>query len=188
MPWENPRVACSLGARPGAPDIVWCAIGSTLSSPFIQIYLSPQLKFFLGLCWTLCIWDKWHLGKLISPRGLWWTSTTKIDYRKRLSPFSFQSPPFWWLMPTQTKANIKYRNVTSLQLWLMCIGYLDLNQLKDYVHMSKNKRVCFLLFNILDHILHHLLGFANLLEKSFQKSFAHSQRYKNIISRSIFKI
>jgi hypothetical protein len=70
----------------------------------------------------------------------------------------------------------------------MCIGYLDLNQLKDYVHMSKNKRDCFILFNILDHILHNLLGFANLLEKSFPKSFAHSQRYNNIISRSIFNI
>jgi hypothetical protein len=49
----------------------------------------------------------------------------------------------------------------------MCLGYLDLNQLKDFLHKSKNKRDCFLLFNILDH-LHHLLVFANLLEKSFQ--------------------
>jgi hypothetical protein len=50
----------------------------------------------------------------------------------------------------------------------MFIGYLDLDQLKDFVHMSKNKRDCFLLFNILDHILHHLLVFANILEKPFQ--------------------
>jgi hypothetical protein len=98
------------------------------------------------LCWTLCTWDKWHLGKLVSPRGLWWTSTTKIDYRKWLSPFPFQSLPFWWLMPTQTKANIKCKIVTSLLFWLMCICYLDLNQLKDFVRMSKNKRDCFLLF------------------------------------------
>jgi hypothetical protein len=62
----------------------------TLKS-LLQIYLSPQLNFFLGLCWTLCTWDKWHLVKLVSPRGLWWTSTTKIDYRKWLSPF-----PFLW--------------------------------------------------------------------------------------------
>jgi hypothetical protein len=50
----------------------------------------PQLNFFLGLRWTLCTWDNWHLGKLVSPRGLWWTSTTKIDYWKWLSPFSFK--------------------------------------------------------------------------------------------------
>jgi hypothetical protein len=95
---------------------------SAHSQVLLQILLSPQLNFFLGLCWTLCAWDKWHLDKLISPRGLWWTSTTKIDYRKWLSPFPFKSLPFWWLMPTQTKANIRYRNVTSLQLRLMCIG------------------------------------------------------------------
>jgi hypothetical protein len=59
-------------------------------------FVSPQLNFFLGLCWTLCTWDKRHLGRLVSPRGLWWTSTTKIDYMKWLSPFPFQSPPFWW--------------------------------------------------------------------------------------------
>jgi hypothetical protein len=148
------------GARPRETRewVVWvelclvCATCSTLLSLLLQICLSPQLNFFLGLCWTLCIWDKRHLGKLVRPRGLWWTSTTKIDYRKWLSPFPFQSPPFWWLMPTQTKANIKRKTVTSLQLWLMCISYLDLNQLKDFTHVSKNKRDCFLLFNILDHI------------------------------------
>jgi hypothetical protein len=102
---KKPGVACSLGRGPGAPDTVRCATGSTLSCPLLQICLCPQLNFFLGLCWTLCTWDKWHLGKLISPRGLWWMSTTKIYYRKWLSPFPFQSPPFWWLMPTQTKAN-----------------------------------------------------------------------------------
>jgi hypothetical protein len=53
-----------------------------------------QLIFFVGLCWTLCTWDKWQLGKLVSPCGLWWTSNTKIDYRKWLSSFLFQSPPF----------------------------------------------------------------------------------------------
>ena len=180
-------MSSSLGDRPGAPDIVRCATGSTLSSPLLQINLSPQLEFFLGLCWTLWTWDKWHLGKLVSPRGLWWTSTTKIYYRKRLSPFPFQSPPFWWLMPTQTKANIERKNVTSLQLWLMCIGYLELNQFKGFVHMSKNKRDCFLLFNILDHICTTCL-FLQTFWKNFSNSFANSQRYKNIISRSVFKI
>jgi hypothetical protein len=148
--------------KPESGLFAWCSFWCTGHCPLghlpahshvlLQILLIPQLNFFLGLCWTLCTWDKWHLDRLVSPRGLWWTSTTKIDYRKWLSSFPFQFPPFWWLMPTQTKANIECKTVTSLQLWLMCIGYLELNQLKDFVHMSKNKRDCFLLFNILDHI------------------------------------
>jgi hypothetical protein len=89
-PQRNPRVAGSLGARPGAPNTVQCATGSTLLSPLLQIKLSPQLELFLGLCWTLCTWDKWHLSKLVSPHGLWWMSTTKIDYWKWLSLFPFQ--------------------------------------------------------------------------------------------------
>jgi hypothetical protein len=180
-------VACSLGARSGAPDNVRCATWQHTLKSLVQIYLSSQLNFFLGLCWTLCTWDIRHLGKLVSSRGLWWTSTTKIDYRKWLSPFPFQSPPFWWLMPTQTKANIKCKIVTSLQLWLMCIGYLDLNQLKDFIHMSKNRRDCFLLFNILDHICTTCL-FLQIFWKMFSNSFANSQRYKNRISKGIFKI
>jgi hypothetical protein len=59
------------------------------SQDLLQINLSRQLGFFLGLCWTLCTWDTWHLDKLVSPRGLCWTSTTKIGYRKWLSPFPF---------------------------------------------------------------------------------------------------
>jgi hypothetical protein len=55
----------------------------------LQTLLYSQLTFFVGLCWTLCTWDQWQLGKLVSPRGLWWTSNTKIDYRKWLSSFPF---------------------------------------------------------------------------------------------------
>jgi hypothetical protein len=53
----------------------------------LQIWLCPQLYFFLGLCWTLCTWDEWYL---VSPRGLCWSSTTKIDFRKWLGAFLFQ--------------------------------------------------------------------------------------------------
>jgi hypothetical protein len=90
-PREFPRVPYSLACGPGVLDTVRCAKGSTLSCPLLQICLCPQLNFFLGLCWTLCTWDKWHLDKLVSPRGLWWTSTTKIEYMKWLGPFPFQS-------------------------------------------------------------------------------------------------
>jgi hypothetical protein len=123
-----------------------------------QTCFCPRLNFFVGLCWTLCTWDKWHLGKLVSPRGLWWTLITKIDYRKWLSLFPFQSPPFWWLMPTQTKTNITCKIVTSFQLWLMCMGYLELNHWKTlYICL----RVMWLLFSYL-HFgphLHHLFVF-----------------------------
>ena len=47
---------------------------------------------------------------------------------------------------------------------------------------------CFLLFNILDHICTTCFVFANLFGKSFSNYFANSQRYMNMIVRSIFKI
>jgi hypothetical protein len=34
----------------------------------------------------------------------------------------------------------------------MCIGYLELYQLKYFKHMTKNEWIYFSLFNILDHI------------------------------------
>jgi hypothetical protein len=70
----------------------------------------------------------------------------------------------------------------------MCIGYLILNQLKDFILVSKINGLLFFLFNILDHICTTCFDFAKLLEKTFSKSFASSQRYKNMIVRSIFKI
>jgi hypothetical protein len=39
----------------------------------------------------------------------------------------------------------------------MSICYLELYQLKDFKHMTKNEWIAFLLFNILDHICTTLL-------------------------------
>jgi hypothetical protein len=39
----------------------------------------------------------------------------------------------------------------------------------------------------LDHICTTQIVFANLLRKSFSKSFANSQRYRNMIARSILR-
>jgi hypothetical protein len=50
----------------------------------------------------------------------------------------------------------------------MCICYLDLNQLKVFLHESKNKCDCFLLFNILDHIYTTCLFLQIILKKYFQ--------------------
>jgi hypothetical protein len=72
---------------------------------------------------------------------LCWSSTTKINYRKWLTQFPFQSPPFWWLMPTQTKANIKCRNLTRLHLWWMWISYLEFKPIES---ITKNAWIAFL--------------------------------------------
>jgi hypothetical protein len=145
--------------------------------------LCLQLNFFLGLCWTLFTWNKWYLDKLVSPHGLRWTSTIKIDYMKWLSPFPFQSPPFWWLMPTQTKANMKSRNVISLQL-----------RYCSRLNHWKTSYICLRMNGLFFSYLTFWTTFALLdcffksLGKIFSNSFASSQRYKNMIGRSIFKI
>jgi hypothetical protein len=61
---------------------------------------------------------------------------------------------------------------------------------KSIESITKNKSewIDFLLFNILDHICTTCLVFANLSGKSFQSLFANSQRYRNDIAISIFKI
>jgi hypothetical protein len=59
------------GAPLAAPLLVFCS----------KLCRVPNL-FSLLVSWSLCTWDKWQLGNLVSPRGLWWTSNTKIDYRK----------------------------------------------------------------------------------------------------------
>jgi hypothetical protein len=89
---EKPESGQFASALAWAPDSVRCAIGSTKACLCSKLCRVPQLIFLVGLCWTLCTWDKWQLGKLVSPRGLWWTSNTKIDYRKWLSPFPFYIP------------------------------------------------------------------------------------------------
>jgi hypothetical protein len=77
-------------------------------------------------------------------------------------------------MPTQTNANEVYRNVTSLQLRWLCIGYLEFKPMNDFKHMNKSEWIAFLLFNILDHICTTSFVFANPLE-IYSKTFANSQ-------------
>jgi hypothetical protein len=59
--------------------------------------------------------------------------------------------------------------------------------MKDSKHMNKSGWIVFLLFNILDHIYTTSFVFANLLE-IYSKTFANTQRYRNMIARSIFRI
>jgi hypothetical protein len=64
-------------------------------------------------------------------------------------------------MPTQTKANIKSRDVTSLQ---MCISYFEFKLTKRIFKYM----IAFFYFNILGHICTTWVVFAKLLEKSFR--------------------
>jgi hypothetical protein len=80
--------------RPGHQTVSEAPLGCINTCFCSKLCRVPQLIFFIGLCWTLCTWGKWQLGKLVSPRGLWWTSNTKIDYRKCLKPISLSISPF----------------------------------------------------------------------------------------------
>jgi hypothetical protein len=64
---------------------------------------------------------------------------------------------------------------------------LGIKPIKDFQHMNKSEWFGFLLFNILNHICTMGFVFANLLE-IYSKFFANSQRYRNMIVRSIFEI
>jgi hypothetical protein len=59
---------------------------------------------------------------------------------------------------------------------------------KPIESVTKNEWFAFLLFNHFGPHLHHLFVFAIIFGKSFQIPFANSQRYWNMIVRSIFKI
>jgi hypothetical protein len=69
----------------------------------------------------------------------------------------------------------------------MCIGYLEFEPMIDFRYMNKSEWIAFLLFNILDHIGTTCLFLQLFCKESFQRSFANSQRYKNMISRSILR-
>jgi hypothetical protein len=110
---RNPKLKSSHLYGPGAPDTVRCATGQsgapdqgTSSVYFSPFFLNPNLIFYWFVLNLYAPMEYIIYSKLVSPIICVGYSTTKIIYRKRLTLFPFQSPPFWWLMPTQTKANI----------------------------------------------------------------------------------
>jgi hypothetical protein len=78
-------------------------------------------------------------------------------------------------MPTLTKANIKSRNVTSLQFEIDVHMLVRIEPMKGFIQMNG------LLFSYLTF----WTTFAPLV--CFCKSFANSQRYMNMIARSILR-
>jgi hypothetical protein len=78
---EFPRATSSRGASARAPDSVRCTTGC-INPVLLQPCRIPRGYFLRMFMWTLCTWEIYPLGKLVSLYGLWWTSNTKIDYRK----------------------------------------------------------------------------------------------------------
>jgi hypothetical protein len=92
---EKPESGSSRGAWPGHRTVS----SAPLATPFLVFcsklgWVSNLISFLVYVeLYAPEIND--NLGKLVSPRGLWWTSNTKIDYRKWLSPFPFHQALRW---------------------------------------------------------------------------------------------
>jgi hypothetical protein len=76
---------------------------------------------------------------------------------------------------------------TTLQFEMIVHRLIRIKPMKDFKHMNTSEWFGFLLFNILDRICTTGFDFANLLE-IYSKTFASTQRYRNMIARSIFMI
>jgi hypothetical protein len=57
------------------------------------IYDIPDSRLRMVVDELMHLWND-QLGKLVSPQGLWWSSNTKIDYRKCWDYFPFNLPLF----------------------------------------------------------------------------------------------
>jgi hypothetical protein len=97
----------------GAPDTVRWHIGlsdapdqGSLRFPFCSFLLRPNLFFWLVCVEPLATVKCIILNKLVSPIICVGQFNHQNQLGKGLTLFPFQSSPFWWLMPTQTKANI----------------------------------------------------------------------------------
>jgi hypothetical protein len=77
------------------------------------------------------------------------------------------------------------RNVTSLQLRRLFIGYLELNQIESLI---KYEWIAFSFYLTFWTTFAPHVSFCKPFGKSFQSLFANSQRYVNKIARSILNI
>ena len=95
---------------------------------FVQVMFCTLLNYKTNTC------------KFISPIWLCWSSNTKIQSKWAKGPFSLQSPPFWWLMPTRPKQannkNLEVKNYLLARMQCKGQGYMiliDRYQLKLYL-------------------------------------------------------
>jgi hypothetical protein len=82
-------------ARPRQPSVFFAPLIWTLSFNFVLVCCEPLAPVKLII-----------YSKLVSPIIRVGQFNHQNHLGKGVSLFPFQSPPFWWLMPTQTKANI----------------------------------------------------------------------------------
>jgi hypothetical protein len=94
-----------IGHCPVAHRTVWCARPG-LPRFLLLLFIWTVSWTFIGLCWTFGTCRTYNLEQTSWSKYLCWAIQPTKSIRKRFSLFPFQSPPFWWLMPTQTKANI----------------------------------------------------------------------------------
>jgi hypothetical protein len=80
--WALDSVWCTPDSVWCTPDSVRCATGSTNASLCSNLCWVPNLISLLVYVELYAPEINDNLGKLVSPRGLWWTSNTKIVYRK----------------------------------------------------------------------------------------------------------
>jgi hypothetical protein len=93
---------------------VRCARPGHTSADFCSQYLNPFPVFLLVCYEPLAPVELIIYSKLVSPIICVGQFNHQNQLGKGVSLFPFQTPPFWWLMPTQTKANIGVHNWTSL--------------------------------------------------------------------------
>jgi hypothetical protein len=79
-------------ARPGQPSV-----------GFAPFFLNPNFNFLLVCVEPLAPVEHVLYSKLVSPIVCVGQFNHQNHLGKGLTLFPFQSPPFWWLMPTQTK-------------------------------------------------------------------------------------
>jgi hypothetical protein len=104
--WRNPKVKSWRSIHPGAPDTVRCARPGFSSVSFAPFFWTLTRIFLLVCVEPLTPGELIFKSKLVITIICVGQFNPQNHLGKGLTLFPFQSPPFWWLMPTQTKANI----------------------------------------------------------------------------------
>ena len=99
-------------------DFAWYIRSSfVLLRSFLRCWSSDHYVAFVQVMSCTLLNYKINTCKFISPIWLCWSSNTKIQSKWAKGPFSLQSLPFWWLMPTWPKqANNKIFNLKTIYL------------------------------------------------------------------------
>jgi hypothetical protein len=166
---------------PGATDTVWwctghcpvahrtvrCARPRHTSVVFCSLCLNPFLVFLLVCCEPLAPVKLIISSKLVSPIICVGQFNHQNQLGKGVSLFPFQSPPFWWLMPTQTKANMEVHNWTSLHNVSAKVAW---NETNKYYLLDAHGWLFFSYLTFWTTLAPHVL-FCEMFWKFFSKFF-----------------